>query len=142
MNTLWLKAAHVGAALTWVAGLLLLSIASRGPSASEPSPEWRRFVLTWSRWVTTPAMLAVWGLGLTMAARAHWFSSGWLMAKLACVLALSAGHGYLSGRLRRRASPRRSTDSKHDPDRSLTAVSIAIILLSFAIAALVVVKPF
>lgn len=97
----WLKALHVAAALTFFAGVLGVGIFLRviGPSASEPARALRR----WDQMVTTPAMLLVWAFGLTLAIQGNWFTSGWLIAKLALVVGLSGLHGVQSGKLRRMA---------------------------------------
>ena len=63
-----------------------------------------RQVRRWDQTVTTPAMLLVWGLGLTLATSGQWFTAGWLQAKLLFVVVLSGLHGIQSGRLRRIAS--------------------------------------
>src|SRR5579859_5611613 len=101
----WLKAAHVAAVIAFVSGLLAGAIAlaavqsDRFPAAV--SAAFIQAVRTWDRRVTTPAILLVWALGLTLALQGHWFRSVWLPAKLAIVLALSAWHGVQSGMLRR-----------------------------------------
>lgn len=100
----WLKALHVAAALMFVAGVLAVSVflgslpldtAALAPTA--------RGVRRWDQAVTTPAMLLVWALGLTLALAGHWFADAWLQAKLVFVLVLSGLHGIQSGRLRRLA---------------------------------------
>jgi uncharacterized membrane protein len=104
LTYLWLKAFHITAAMTWVGGMLVVAVtlvgAGRGDTdGGGPLP--LAFVRRWDRSVTTPAMLVVWALGLSLAKLGEWFPQPWLLAKLAVVLALSAVHGMLSGRLRR-----------------------------------------
>jgi len=50
------------------------------------------------RFITTPAMLASWLLGLVLAFSGliDWSADGWFHAKLALVLLLSAFHGFLA----------------------------------------------
>ena len=68
----------------------------RLPAAEELTLDQRHAVSAvraWDQWLTTPAMLLVWGLGLTLALSQGWFFSHWLQVKLVFVLALSALHG-------------------------------------------------
>ncbi|MBR0642690.1 CopD family protein [Plastoroseomonas hellenica] len=126
-----LKASHIVAVVIWFGGMMAVALLLRRGSEATPS------LLTWDRYVTTPAMIAAWGLGLTMATWAGWFASGWMMAKMVLVLALSAVHGLLSGRLRR-AAAKGGVPSELD-GRLVLGVMLA--LLS-AIVLLVVTKPF
>ena len=101
----WLKAFHVAAALTFVGGVLsvsvLLAILPTEPAIASPVA---RGVRRWDQVVTTPAMLLVWTLGLLLATSGHWFAETWLQIKFAFVLVLSGLHGLQSGRLRRLAA--------------------------------------
>ncbi|WP_282610211.1 CopD family protein [Pelagibius sp. Alg239-R121] len=107
MEYLWFKAFHVATVAIWIGGMLMLSLAvaalpaSASGTPATPSPMIEA-VARWNRWVTSPAMLLAWGLGITMAVQADWFTAPWLLIKLPIVLGLSAVHGALSGRLRRR----------------------------------------
>ncbi len=132
----WLKALHVAAAMTFAGGVLGASVYLTTLGAGdEPSLSAHRAVRAWDRAVTTPAMLIVWALGLTLALRGGWFASGWLPVKLALVSALSGLHGVQSGRLRRLAGslPARPGSRAAGP---------IILCLVAAIAILAVVKPF
>jgi protoporphyrinogen IX oxidase len=102
----WLRALHVAAALAFVGGvlaaaLLLPLLAGRAALADEVDAA--RALRDWQQRVTTPSMLLVWVLGLTLASQVGWFLSGWLRVKLILVLALSGLHGVQSGALRRLA---------------------------------------
>ena len=120
MTYLWLKALHVAAALTFVGGTLADALALAGGQSVS-----RR----WSRTVTTPAMLLVWALGLTLALRGGWFSSRWLQVKLAFVVVLSGLHGVQSGLLRRMAGGRQPPESWHLAAPAIVAMAVAIALL-------------
>lgn len=100
----WMKALHVAAALTFVGGVMAVSVFLRAAPKDGPlvAPI-ARGVRRWDQMVTTPAMLVVWGLGLTLAMTGHWFTAGWLQAKLVLVVILSGLHGVQSGRLRHAA---------------------------------------
>lgn len=104
---LWLKGLHLAAVLTWVGGLVLVGVttaALRPVGESVLLPHEKRLataILKWDRRVTTPAMLAVWALGIGLASWGGWFGALWLNAKLPIVVGLSALHGILSATLRR-----------------------------------------
>lgn len=130
----WLKGLHVAAALAFVGGLLAVSVflaAIDGDSAASATVA--RGIRRWDQLVTTPALLAVWGLGLALALTGNWMSSGWLQAKLAFVVLLSGLHGVQSGRLRRLAAGTAPASTRLAP---------LVILCTVAIALLAVVKPF
>ena len=95
---LWLKALHIIAVIAWMAGMLYLprlfvyhAMAETGSKQSETFKvmEWRLL-----KFIINPAMIATWVLGLWLAWEGGLFRSGWLHAKLALVLALSAMHGF------------------------------------------------
>ncbi len=106
MDYLWLKAFHLASVAIWIGGMILLSLAvaalpaQAAADASSDSPMIGA-VARWNRWVTSPAMLLAWGLGIALAIQGDWFSAPWLWIKLPIILGLSAVHGALSGRLRR-----------------------------------------
>ncbi len=125
------KSAHIVAAFLWFAGMVVVALLHASANGAVAS------LLTWDRYVTTPAMIATWALGLTMASMAGWFSDGWLMAKLVFVLALSAIHGVLSGCLRRSAGKGDGLSRN-----AVRLVLSALIASLCAIVFLVVAKPF
>lgn len=99
---LWLKALHVIAVISWMAGLLYLPRlfvyhceAEPGSKQSETFKVMERRLL---RYITTPAMLASWvfGLWLAFSGVIDWSRDGWFHLKLALVIALSAYHGLLA----------------------------------------------
>jgi len=142
MGYLWLKAIHVAAAVTWIGGMLAMELVVM----MVPAGPHRRavgelpmldVVRRWDRWVTSPAMLVVWGLGITMAVEAGWLSSPWLRIKLTIVVLLSVLHGMLSGTLRRMAGdPGRASPALLRHAAPLTVAAVVLI------AVLAVAKPF
>jgi putative membrane protein len=94
-----IKALHLVSVFLFVGGLLAgalqLASASPAPAGTVRNP------LQWHRHITTAAMFGAWTFGLMLAELGHWFPAPWLIIKLALVLALSALHGVLTGRLRR-----------------------------------------
>lgn len=101
MIYLLVKAAHLVAMVVWMAGMLAVPITFAGFGPTGPPADTRARL----RWVfnllCTPALLVVWGAGLTVATQGGWFADTWLQAKLALVLILSGLHGAMSGQLRR-----------------------------------------
>lgn len=143
MDYLWLKALHIVAVVTWIGGLLVVAVAITAVSGAQGQHEFassRAFLARVGRWdrrVTTPAMLLVWLLGLALALTGHWFEQGWLPAKLAVVLLLSAVHGLLSGNLRKL-----SFSQQPRPPAGLRHAAAAVVAAVLVIVVLVVVKPF
>src|SRR5690606_30839939 len=65
------------------------------------------------RGIINPAMTLSWVFGLWLAWKGGWFSAGWLHAKLAAVILMSAVHGYLSGAVRKFAEARNEKPARH-----------------------------
>ena len=135
----WLKGLHVAAALIFIGGLIaetvFLAVLGQGPDNVADRNRTVRAFRIWDRRLTTPALLVVWSLGLTLALCDGWSTAGWLQLKLIFVVALSALHGIQSGTLRRLSGA-----SATPPAQTL---QITVILVSVvAIALLAVAKPF
>ncbi|MEX1060329.1 MAG: protoporphyrinogen oxidase HemJ [Methyloceanibacter sp.] len=139
----YIKACHVIAIIAWMAGLLYLPrlfvyhAASRvGSEQSETFKLMERRLL---RYITTPAMLASWVLGLILAFSGviDWSRDGWFHAKLALVLALSAYHGLLAMWTREFALDRNTRSARF----YRIANEVPTLLMIF-IVILVVVRPF
>jgi putative membrane protein len=96
-----MKAGHIVAVVTWFGGMLSVALLLRYGGKGMYVKDMAMSLHAWDRKVTTPAMIATWALGLTMAMSTNWFASGWMIAKLFLVVALSALHGFMSGQLRR-----------------------------------------
>ncbi|MCT7376246.1 protoporphyrinogen oxidase HemJ [Chelativorans salis] len=137
----WIKAFHVIAVISWMAGMLYLprlfvyhSQASAGSAENETFKVMERRLL---RLIINPAMLATWMFGLWLAWRGFGFSGGWLHAKIAAVIVLSGVHGYFSRAVRLFAA-----DSNVKPARHWRMVNEVPTVLMIAIVILVIVKPF
>ena len=138
---LWVKAAHVIAVISWMAGMFYLPRlfvyhcdAPVGSAQSETFKIMERRLL---RAIINPAMVAAWVFGLWLAWKGFSFSGGWLHAKIALVLVLSGVHGYLSASVRRFAEDRNTKSTRHW--RIVNEVPTMLMIL---IVILVVVKPF
>lgn len=138
---LWIKALHILAVISWMAGLLYLprlfvyhADVERGSTASETFKLMERRLL---KGIMNPAMIVVWLSGLYIAYAFNDFRAPWLHAKLALVLLMSGLHGYLVGRTRAFAEDRNDKSA-----RFYRIINEAPTVLMIGIVVLVVVKPF
>lgn len=142
MDYLWIKALHIAAVVTWIGGMLVVAVTIaavadvRGQQEVATRSALLERVRRWDQLVTSPAMLLVWILGLTLALTGNWFPQTWLLAKLALVLLLSALHGVLSGRLRRL-----SHSQEPSSPAALRYAGAAVVIATLIIVVLVVTKP-
>ncbi len=138
---LWMKAGHVISVIAWMAGMLYLPRLFVYHSDSEPgsvqSETFKLMERRLLRGIINPAMIATWGFGIWLAWHGFAFKGGWLHAKIALVVLMSAMHGYLSASVRRFAA-----DRNEKPARHWRIVNEVPTLLMIAIVVLVVVKPF
>ncbi|AKC68645.1 CopD family protein [Pandoraea oxalativorans] len=132
MLYLWIKAVHLIAVITFVAGLVTMALGGR-----LAQPEWRRVARRADYALASPALIVVWITGPTLAIMANGWHAPWLMAKLVFVVVMSALHGRLSATLRR-LERNGSTQPPAVFGRALpvTLVSMTIVVV------LVIVKPF
>ena len=138
---LWVKAIHVIAVISWMAGMLYLPRlfiyhcdAAQGSAQSETFKIMEQRLL---RVIINPAMMITWILGIWLAWKGGWLTSYWFLAKFACVIALSAVHGYYSAAVRKFAEDRNDKTDRHW--RIMNEVPT---VLMIAIVILVIVKPF
>lgn len=137
----WIKAVHVVAVISWMAGMLYLPrlfvYHCDAPAGSVQSETFKIMERRLLRAIINPAMIVAWSAGLWMAWSGFAFSGGWLHAKLVAVLVLTGMHGYLAGAVRRFAEDRNTRPARH-----WRIVNEVPTLLMIAIVILVVVKPF
>ena len=137
----WIKAVHVVAVISWMAGMLYLprlmvyhAEALTGSIQSETFKIMERRLL---KGIINPAMILTWIAGLYLAWAAFAFKGGWLHGKIALVIALSGIHGYLVGRVRAFAEDRNDKTARFY--RIINEVPAVLMVL---IVILVIVKPF
>lgn len=137
----WLKAVHIIAVISWMAGMLYLPRlfvyhceAEPGSKQSETFKVMERRLLTM---IVNPAMIATWALGLWLAWDGGWLDAGWFHAKLALVVVLSGVHGMFSRWVRDFAA-----DRNRHAQKFYRIVNEVPTLLMIAIVILAVVKPF
>jgi putative membrane protein len=138
---LWIKAVHVIAVISWMAGMLYLPRLFIYHTSAEPgsiqSETFKVMEQRLLRVIINPAMMVTWVLGLWLAWEGFGFSGGWLHAKIALVVVLSGVHGYLSGAVRKFAEDRNDKSARH-----WRLVNEVPTVLMIGIVILVVVKPF
>src|SRR5579863_10161592 len=142
----WVKAFHIIAVIAWMAGMLYLPrlfvyhcTAEKGSVQSETFKVMERRLL---RAIINPAMIATWILGLSLAwmgpdSRYGWFASGWLQAKFALVLILSAMHGLFAHWVKAFGA-----DSNDHSQKFYRIINEVPTILMIGIVILAVVKPF
>lgn len=137
----WVKAAHVTFVIYWIAGLLLLPrFYVYHHETTAGSPEDRAWIERERRVRTiilTPAMIAVWILGLLLAVNIDAFGQGWFSAKLGFVVLLTGYQGWLGVYGRGLAGGKRSAGN-----RSLRIMNEVPGILTAIIVVLVIVRPF
>jgi protoporphyrinogen IX oxidase len=137
---LWIKALHVIAIISWMAGLLYLPRLFVYHADAAPGPQSETFKLMERRLlalIMRPAAAVAWISGLYLALQGGYFHNGWLHAKLALVLLLTAVHGYDEVLAKGFRLDRNSRASKF-----YRYYNEAPTLLMIAIVVLVVVRPF
>jgi protoporphyrinogen IX oxidase len=140
---LWIKALHVIAVISWMAGLLYLPRlfvyhcdAMTGSAASETFKVMERRLMAA---IMTPAMLVSWALGLGLIAvlGVEVFRDGyWLTVKVALVIGLTATHLLMIRHLRDFARDRNRHSQRYF--RILNEVPT---VLMIAIVVMVIVRP-
>jgi putative membrane protein len=97
---LWLKAFHIIAVISWMAGMLYLPrlfvYHCEAETGSRQSETFKTMEHRLLRFIMTPAMIVTWGLGLWLAWVGGLFTTPWLHAKLALVILMSGAHGMMS----------------------------------------------
>jgi protoporphyrinogen IX oxidase len=137
----WIKALHVIAVISWMAGMLYLPRlfvyhceAEIGSKQSETFKIMERRLL---KAIINPAMFVTWLAGLYLAWSGHWVSTGWLHGKLLLVIILSGVHGFFSRWVKDFAK-----DQNTRSQRFYRIINEVPTVLMILIVILVVVKPF
>jgi putative membrane protein len=139
----WLKALHVIAVISWMAGMLYLprlfvyhADAEKGSVQSETFKIMERRLL---RGIMNPAMIVAWLAGLSMIVffNAFDWSQGWSWAKIGMVILLSAYHGLLSRHRKAFAE-----DRNDKPSRYFRLINEVPTLLMIGIVIMIIVRPF
>ena len=138
---LWIKALHVIAVISWMAGLLYLPrlfvYHCAAPVGSQQSETFKVMERRLLKAIMTPAMIVSWVCGLLLLTAPGMLSGGWIHVKLLMVLLLSGAHGAMSGWTRAFAEDR--NQKSHKFFRIANEVPT---LLMVGIVIMVIVKPF
>ncbi len=137
----WVKAAHITFVIYWMAGLFMLPrFYVYHQEAPVGSPEERMWIEREARIrsiILTPAMIAVWVLGLMLATHLNVWAEHWFSAKLAFVVALTGYQGWLGAYGKKLANGQRTLSSRTVRlINEIPGIAIAVIV------ALVIVRPF
>jgi putative membrane protein len=137
----WIKALHIIAVISWMAGMLYLPRlfvyhceAEVGSNQSETFKVMERRLL---KLIINPAMMVTWLAGPYLAWSGQWFSSPWLHAKLVLAIVLSGVHGFFSRWVKDFAA-----DRNQYSQRFYRVINEVPTILMIGIVILVVVKPF
>lgn len=140
INFLWIKAFHVIAVISWMAGLLYLprlfvyhSTLEIGSDASELLKIMERRLV---KAIMVPAAFVTWGLGLTLVAVSGVYDEMWFQIKALLVIAMTLVHLRLVFHKNRFAQDANGHSSKYF--RVLNEVPT---LLMIGIVLLVIIKP-
>ena len=138
---LWLKALHVIAVISWMAGMLYLPRLFVYHAGTKPGSEQAETFKVMEgrllKFIMTPAMIVTWLAGIALVVLGQWVGAGWLHAKLALVLVMTVIHGLLSHWMTEFAYDRNTHTQKF-----FRIVNEIPTLLLILIVILVVVKPF
>ena len=138
----YVKAFHIIAVISWMAGLLYLprlfvyhAESAKGSQQSETFKIMERRLL---KYITTPAMVVSWALGLYLAfSVVDWDVDDWFHLKLVLVVLLSAYHGALAKWTKQFAE-----DKNTHSARFYRVANEIPTLLMIGIVILAVVRPF
>jgi putative membrane protein len=136
-------ALHVVSIIAWMAGSLYLPrlfvYHASAPKGSEMSETFKVMERRLLKGIMTPAMIASWVFGLTLAF--HFkivdFSQGWMWLKAAFVLALSGYHGLMT-----RHQKAFAADANDKPARYFRIINEVPTVFMIIIVFAVIVKPF
>jgi putative membrane protein len=138
---LWIKAVHIMAVMSWMAGLFYLprlfvyhADAEAGSELSETFKVMERRLL---RAIMTPAMVVTWVLGLIMAYDGGFHLQHWFHAKFLMVLAMTGIHFFLA-----HCRAEFAQDANRHRAKFYRMLNEAPTLLMIGIVILVILKPF
>ncbi len=141
MLYLWVKALHILAIISWMAGLLylprLMVYHSESEVGSRQSETFKIMEKRLLKVIMTPAMIASWVFGLWLIHLTGAHTQGWFAAKFFLVILMSALHGFQAVWVKefRDDSRRRTAKFFRIANEGPTVLMILIVILA-------IVKPF
>jgi len=140
----WIKALHIIAVISWMAGLLYLPrlfvYHCRSEIGSQQSETFKIMEDRLLKIIMGPAMIGSWALGIILIAISgmiDWSSDWWIYGKLLLVAALTGSHMALGGYARAFAA-----DRNEKPEKFYRLINEVPTVLMIGIVILVIVKPF
>lgn len=141
---LWVRALHIIAVISWMAGLLYLprlfvNHVERAPVGSETSEVFKGMEYRLLKYIMNPAMITVWLLGLLLAVTpgvVDW-SSGYAYVKLAMILGMTIFHQWLGKRRKDFDQDKNTLSSK-----TYRIANEIPTLMMIVIVIMIVVRPF
>jgi protoporphyrinogen IX oxidase len=138
---LYLKAFHIIAVISWMAGLLYLPRLFVYHAAVKPGSEQSGTFKVMERrlliFIMTPAMALTWILGVALMIQGQWLGAAWFHVKFALVIVLSGMHGMMS-----RWVADFARDRNRHSQKFFRIVNEIPAVLMVVIVLLAVVKPF
>ena len=137
----WLKALHIIAVISWMAGMLYLPRLFVYHAAAEPGSEQSETFKVMERrllkFIMLPAMIVTWLVGIVLVLQGQFFGAAWFQIKFALVLAMTILHGMFTQWVREFAFDRNRRTHKFY--RIVNEIPTILMIL---IVVLVAVKPF
>ena len=137
----WIKALHVIAVISWMAGMLYLPRlfvyhceAELGSKQSETFKVMERRLL---KAIINPAMIVTWLAGIYLVWAGSWYRAPWFHAKLLLVLVMSGIHGFFVRWVRAFGA-----DKNPHSQKFYRIINEVPTVLMIGIVVLVIVKPF
>ncbi len=138
---LWVKALHVIAVISWMAGMLymprLFVYHCDAPVGSKQSETFKVMERRLYKAIMNPAMMVAWVVGLYIAWEQNYFADGWFHAKLAAVVLMTVIHVMLGRYVRAFAA-----DQNRHTHKFYRVINEIPTLLMIGAVIFVVVKPF
>ena len=138
---LWVKALHVIAVISWMAGMLymprLFVYHCDAPVGSKQSETFKIMERRLYKAIMNPAMMVAWVVGLYIAWEQNYFADGWFHAKLAAVVLMTVIHVMLGRYVRAFAA-----DQNRHTHKFYRVINEIPTLLMIGAVIFVVVKPF
>ncbi len=138
---LTLKAFHIIAVVSWMAGMLYLPRLFVYHADSKPGSEQSETFKVMERrllnFIMTPAIAVAWILGLVLVLQGGWMGAAWFHVKFALVIVMSIMHGLFSHWVLQF-----SVDRNRHSQKFFRIVNEIPTVLLIAIVLLAVVKPF
>ncbi len=142
MNYEWLRALHIIAVISWMAGLLYLPrlfvYHAEAEAGSDRIVAFKVMERRLLKFIMNPAMILSWVFGgLMIYANPAMMGDGWIHVKLLCVFLMSGLHGMMSKMVRKFAADQNVRPAKFY--RIMNEVPTALMII---IVIMAVVQPF